>query len=150
MSSDDGSTWTDITDVGIKQFTSFHCAHSLTISGPNLIVATVNTGTWYCSLSSILNHVSVDRAPPFKTNFTIRPNLVSSSTAISFSTQRRTFAQVQIVDVLGKKCAQIFKGVLDSGARSYEWNAATMAVGVYFCTVRTESGIAQMPMIAQH
>jgi photosystem II stability/assembly factor-like uncharacterized protein len=150
MSPDDGRTWTDITDVGIKQGQSFHRAKNLAVSGPNLIVSTVNTGTWYCSMSSILSHVSVDRALPFETDFTIRPNPLSSSTSISFLTQRRTFARVQIVDVLGKECAQIFTGVLDPGAHEYQWNGGTMPAGVYFCTVRTENGIVQMPMIVQH
>jgi hypothetical protein len=151
MSTNDGRTWTDITDTSIGQSgQNFHRAVYLTVSGPNLIVATVNTGTWYRPLVTILNKGAVRRAISSDFEFAIHPNPLSSSTAISFSTQRRSVVEVRIVDVLGKECAQLFKGELDPGTHSYEWKATTMTAGVYFCTVRTENGIVQLPMIVQH
>jgi hypothetical protein len=149
-SKDNGRSFIDITDTGVGGFGVFHRAKTLVVSGPNLIVGTVETGIWYRPLSTILNSGYVKGITPSELDFAIHPNPLSSSTSVSFSTRRRSVVEVQIVDVLGKECAKLFKGVLDPGAHSYEWNAATMTAGVYFCTVRTENGIVQLPMIVQH
>jgi hypothetical protein len=150
MSTNNGGRWIDVTDTGFGGMGIFHRAQALVVSGPNLIVGTVNTGLWYRPLATILNKSSVDHVTPFEVNFEIYPNPLTISTSISFSTKQRSFVEVKIVDVLGKQCTELFKGVLEPGMHSYKWNAATMTGGVYFCTVRTEDGIEQLPMIVQH
>ncbi len=75
------------------------------------------------------------------------PNPLSSKTTISFSNEQREFISVSIVNVLGKECAKLFSGDVDSGDHSYQWDASNFPPGMYLCLLR-ENGIAkEIPMM---
>jgi hypothetical protein len=143
MSTDKGESWVTIGKM-------FHYVNSIAVVGPSLFAGTNSQGLWRRPLSDFRNissNIPLQNGLALTQNY---PNPFSSLTSISFSNERREFVDVQIVDVLGKQCAQLFSGEANAGKHSYEWNATSMTAGVYFFTVRTENGIAQMPMIVQH
>jgi hypothetical protein len=79
-----------------------------------------------------------------------RPNPVSTETTFTLSNSRHQFVNAKIMDILGKECATIFSGTLDAGDHSFEWNASNVPDGVYFCVVRGESGVVEMPLVVRH
>jgi hypothetical protein len=115
-----------------------------------VFAGTANTGLWRRRLSEFMavsSNALVENGLVLAQNC---PNPCSARTVISFSTDRREFVDIRIVDMLGKQYAQVFCGEAEAGKHSYDWNVTSMPTGVYFFNVRTENGIGQMPMMVHH
>jgi photosystem II stability/assembly factor-like uncharacterized protein len=78
------------------------------------------------------------------------PNPFTSQTTISFSTSKREFVDVKIFDLLGKECAHLFSGELETGDHSYEWNASRLPFGVYTCIIHSADGTIAEQQIIVH
>jgi hypothetical protein len=60
------------------------------------------------------------------------PNPFNPSTKISFSLPKQGFVTLKIYDVVGKEVAKIVNEVKNAGSYTVEFNASTLASGVYF------------------
>jgi hypothetical protein len=65
------------------------------------------------------------------------PNPFNPSTTISFSLAERGSAVLTVYDVLGREVATLVSGTLEAGTYSATWDAAGVAGGVYYYTLRS-------------
>jgi photosystem II stability/assembly factor-like uncharacterized protein len=141
LSTDNGAMWkqvnTGLTNTNI---------HSLAIIGSSIFAGTFYGSIWRRSLSDF-GISAVRPANISNDNVSSFPNPFSSKTTVSFSNEQREFVSVNIVDVLGKQCAQIFNGELDGGTHSYEWDASRIAPGMYLCIIRANGVAKEIPMM---
>jgi hypothetical protein len=75
------------------------------------------------------------------------PNPFNPVTTIKFSLPEATNVKLNIYNTLGEKVAVLENGDLDSGYHSYEWNAGSLASGIYIYELRTDNFVAMKKMI---
>lgn len=68
------------------------------------------------------------------------PNPFNPTTTISFSLASRSQVNVSIYDILGRTVESIDMGTLSAGRHEVNWDASSMASGVYFYRLTTEQG----------
>jgi hypothetical protein len=73
----------------------------------------------------------------------IQPNPFTLDTTLQFELPRRQSVQVLIYDVRGRRVAQLFDGVLESGRHALTWNGRDdshqpVSAGVFFARIVTE------------
>ena len=61
------------------------------------------------------------------------PNPFNPSTRIRFEIASGSEVTLSLYDVSGKSLGELFNGKLNAGVYEYEWNAANLPSGVYFC-----------------
>ena len=64
------------------------------------------------------------------------PNPFNPRTTISFSVARRTFTTLTIFNTLGQEIATLVAENLKPGSYSSEWNASSVASGIYYCRLQ--------------
>jgi len=77
------------------------------------------------------------RMPPPK----IFPNPVDRVTSIEFSLERNEAVDVGVYDLLGRRVRRLFGGELGEGAHSLMLDAGSMAPGIYFIMLRSQSEV---------
>ena len=77
------------------------------------------------------------------TNF---PNPFNPTTAISFNLPQALNGQLAVYNAMGEKVAELFSGAFKAGVNSYNFNAADLNSGVYYCklTAGTQSYTQKM------
>jgi hypothetical protein len=75
------------------------------------------------------------------------PNPFNPGTTIKFSLPEEADVQLNIYNTLGQKLAEIVNGNLEAGYHSYEWDASSLASGVYIYELRTDKFVAIKKMI---
>ncbi len=122
---------------------------SLTLNDKYLFAATDTIGIWRYPLNQ-LN--TVDQKPRIGQGLVLYPNYpnpFSTQTTIAFSTSRKQFVDVKIIDLLGKGCAHLYSGELETGDHFYELDGSLLTKGVYFCIIRTADGIEKQMIVSQ-
>ena len=90
------------------------------------------------SLSLYLNHLgpsSVATAAQLPTRFALYqnyPNPFNPSTNIEFDVARRSFVNLSVYDVLGRRVRTLVEGWRQAGTYNVQFNASTLPSGVYF------------------
>ncbi len=74
------------------------------------------------------------------------PNPFTTSTTITYKLQQPTTVQITIYNQLGEQIEIIEKKQL-TGKQQVFWNANGMPSGVYFCVLKTETGIQTLKMV---
>lgn len=75
------------------------------------------------------------------------PNPFNPVTTIKFSLPEATSVKLNIYNTLGEKVAVLENRDFDSGYHSYEWDANSLASGIYIYELRTEKFVAMKKMI---
>jgi len=64
------------------------------------------------------------------------PNPFNPTTTISFSIPTNAYVSLKIYDALGREVAELYKGELNAGTYSHQWNGESLASGIYFCRLQ--------------
>lgn len=64
------------------------------------------------------------------------PNPFNPTTTIQFSLPQASYVSLRILNMLGQQVEEPIARELPPGQYSYQWNAANLPSGVYFCTIR--------------
>ncbi len=67
------------------------------------------------------------------------PNPFNPNTTIDFSLSYETEVKLEIFDILGKKIAALFTGILSAGQHKLNWQATGLPGGIYYAPLKTES-----------
>ncbi|RKY94574.1 MAG: Coagulation factor protein, partial [Ignavibacteriae bacterium] len=75
------------------------------------------------------------------------PNPFNPSTKIEFSLPEDANVTLTIYNTLGQKVTELVNGKLDAGRYSYQWNAGTLATGMYIYELRANKFVSVKKMI---
>ena len=67
----------------------------------------------------------------------VHPNPFNSLATVTLNNSREGKVSVRIVDILGRRVADLFEGTLAAGIHQFTWDASGHSSGVYFCSVFT-------------
>ncbi|HYM20592.1 MAG TPA: T9SS type A sorting domain-containing protein [Candidatus Kapabacteria bacterium] len=142
MTTNDGASWTRI-DQYYSQFGSSNLLY--TFNG--YLFGYFNA----CTVGRrSLSDFGVNEVRPttlMTDRFRCFPNPTSSISTISFSNSQREFVNLNIVDILGKECAELFSGELEGGEHSYQWDASRFPPGMYVCLIRSNGLTKRLPVM---
>ena len=79
--------------------------------------------------------------------FTNFPNPFTASTTIAFEVLQHGNVNINIHDMNGREIATITKGSFERGMHQVQFDALALKSGIYFCTLKTESGISNQKII---
>ena len=83
--------------------------------------------------------VSIDKLNPGLSLAQNYPNPFHTSTAISFSLEKRMDVKLSIYDMFGKKITTLTDGPRVAGEHKVIWNAAAANAGIYFFTIEVDN-----------
>jgi hypothetical protein len=76
------------------------------------------------------------------------PNPFNPSTVIEFSLpENAKNVSLTIYNALGEKVAEVVKGSFEAGVYEYQWNAVSLASGLYIYELRTEKFVSVKKMM---
>jgi hypothetical protein len=70
------------------------------------------------------------------TELTAYPNPFNPSTRISFSLDKPETAQLMIFDIKGRQVAEVFKGDIEKGFHSFEFDGSGLSSGMYYSVLK--------------
>ena len=74
------------------------------------------------------------------------PNPFTTSTTIAYELQQPSTVQITIYDYLGKQL-EVIQQNQSAGKQQVVWNAEGLPNGVYYCVLKTETGVQTLKMI---
>lgn len=77
------------------------------------------------------------------------PNPFSDATRIEYELAEETPVRLEITDALGRQIAELTNGVQSKGAHSLEFQAKSLASGVYWCVLHTPREVFRQKMVVQ-
>ena len=85
--------------------------------------------------------VSATAAGAAQVAFAASPTLVRGGTHFAFAVPQRSDVQLEIFDVSGRRIASVFRGTLEPGPASFDWDRTTdqgaaASPGVYFARLQ--------------
>jgi hypothetical protein len=75
------------------------------------------------------------------------PNPFNPATTIKFSLPEQALVKVSIYNTLGQKVTELINNKLEAGYHSYEWDAGSLASGMYIYELRSDNFISIKKMI---
>jgi hypothetical protein len=90
--------------------------------------------------------VSVAELPAASLSASIHPNPASDLATLTFSLEKATDVQVQVVDVTGRVISVAANGTMTAGKQDVKINTANLASGLYNVVIRTENGVFTQPL----
>ncbi len=128
FSPDSGITW-----VSLNQGLTYSDVRSIVFDRDGYAYAATYGGGVFKtteSTTSVNEHsITIPKAFLLMQNY---PNPFNPSTIISFAIPVRSIVSLKVFDILGREVSTIVSGELEPGSYTQQWNAATMASGVYF------------------
>lgn len=82
-----------------------------------------------------------------KGSLTNYPNPFNPSTTISFFISQRSHVRLIVYDALGRNVEQLINAEMEQGNHSYDYSDHTLAAGVYYYQLITESSVETKKMI---
>ena len=151
FSTNDGVNWSEVDTTGLP----FNTISSISVSGPNLIVAfAVTSGRLYSygvfsrPLSEITGIRGSNSQMPTKDRLAQNyPNPFNPTTTISYNLAKKTLARLVVFDILGREIATLVDEQKEAGSYSVEWNASHISSGVYFYRLQTGSSIETKKLV---
>ncbi|MFA6654060.1 MAG: T9SS type A sorting domain-containing protein [Candidatus Delongbacteria bacterium] len=64
------------------------------------------------------------------------PNPFNPNTTINFQIHERDIAELLIFDIKGRQVAEVFKGQLDKGMHSFEFDGSRLSSGIYYSVLK--------------
>jgi hypothetical protein len=77
------------------------------------------------------------------------PNPFSDATRIEYELAEETPVRLEITDALGRQIAELTNSVQSKGAHSLEFQAKSLASGVYWCVLHTPREVFRQKMVVQ-
>ena len=109
------------------------------VDGVNIVISNKNS-----SLLKISKQQELPTSYDLEQNY---PNPFNPSTNIKFSLPEAANATLSIYNALGQKITELVNTRLDAGRYSYQWNAVSVASGIYIYELRTDIFVAMKKMI---
>ena len=78
------------------------------------------------------------------------PNPFNPTTIIEFALRSSGFVTLKIYNILGEEVATLVSKKLDAGRYKYEWDASSVASGVYLYTIQAGNYIEAKKMVILH
>ncbi len=131
-STDGGATWEYVPSPVLRNLRAAHFAtprRGFIVGDNGTILFTENGAT----------SVVTDAAPLESGLITNHPNPFNTATTIEFSLQQSSPAQLQILDCTGKQVVAYPQQVFPPGKHTVEFNAHSLATGVYFARLTVGS-----------
>lgn len=75
------------------------------------------------------------------------PNPFNPTTTLSFMISKRSFVNVEVYDILGRKVATLVNEEKSPGTYSVQFNGSGLASGIYFYRLRTETSVSTKKMM---
>jgi len=75
------------------------------------------------------------------------PNPFNANTTIHFSLARETFIKLEIFNIQGQRVKTLFAGRLAAGQHKLNWQAIDMPSGIYYGSLKAESGNSVIKML---
>ncbi|HEY9113857.1 MAG TPA: YCF48-related protein [Bacteroidales bacterium] len=77
------------------------------------------------------------------------PNPFYGNTKINFSIAENSTVEVAVYDVIGKQVAVLLNEEMQAGNHSIDWDASSLAGGIYFCTLKSGNETVTKKMISK-
>jgi hypothetical protein len=79
---------------------------------------------------------------PMSLALTAHPNPFNATVALVVNMPRRQYVELNAYDILGRKAAEIHRGVMNAGEQRITWRAQGVSSGIYWIAVKTDEGQA--------
>ena len=133
LTTNNGANWTPV-NTGLTDIpTDTHRFLSLAVSGTNLFAGTSDDGVWRRPLSELLSVPLASSESP--TEFSLGqnfPNPFNPSTIIQYTLPHRAHVTLTVYNTLGQQIATLVNSDIDAGYHELQFNATSLASGVYF------------------
>lgn len=93
-----------------------------------------------CDFSSVADYGLIE-------SISVNPNPFSTSTTIEYELKTPSHIQITIFNHIGKQVEIMVIEHQPQGKHEVMWNAEGLPAGIYFCVVKTESGLQTIKMI---
>jgi hypothetical protein len=147
LTTDTGGFWTNESDSVIEPATGQFNVWPILAWNGNLWAGMFDDSVWVCPLSKLIDLSSVSTPQAIGDEFTAYPNPFTQSSTIAIDLSESGTAEIDIVNLLGIKVAQIFEGELTAGNHSFTWNANAMPPGMYECVLRVNGQSEEIPIV---
>ncbi len=120
-------------------------AQSSIDKGPN----TLYHNSWQASLLSFTTSalIAVTSHPETFVLFQNYPNPFNPSTIISFNLPQRSFVELAIYDILGRRIKTLAQEAMDPGTHKIFWADPNLVSGIYFCVLKADDHIKTTKLI---
>ncbi len=78
------------------------------------------------------------------------PVPANNQATIRFTMLRKGEVSVEVYDIAGRRVAELYRGQLNQGNHSLQWNTASLQNGVYFIKVKTPEGTVTTRTLISH
>ncbi len=135
-SSNGGGSWTPLNQGLVDRNIAF-----LATMPPYLVAQTATAGSWRRLLSEIVASLSnpEQMMPGVFKLYQNYPNPFNPSTTIRYSVPRRSHVTLIVFNVLGQKVATLINADIDAGYHSVQFNATSLASGIFFYRLQAGS-----------
>jgi hypothetical protein len=155
FSNDGGSTWQPIAiNVAQSQLEyDWTVPNSATDSGQIKVIQDNATGMDYadaCGNFTINVSTGIKESKSYAESFVLYPaypNPFNPTTTIEFSLPQSVFVTLKIYNILGEEVATLLSEKLASGNHTYDWNAGSLASGVYLYRIQAGDYMEAKKMI---
>jgi hypothetical protein len=115
----------------------------------NLHILSDDIDFWSDSINVIItgiakNETNIPKEYILKQNY---PNPFNPTTNINFSIPRSEFVTLKVYNILGEEVATLVSEKLSVGSYQYEWNASSLASGVYLFRIEAGDYIESRKMV---
>jgi len=134
----DGETW-HVADNGLPAVSMWQ----MRLIDEQVVVATHGRGIWSLPLSAVPVDIDLsdDIIPSEFALNSVYPNPLRSTGTLEWTADRAGRASIELFDVQGRSVSTVFEGFVTAGAHQHTLNTESLASGVYFAKIVTESGI---------
>jgi photosystem II stability/assembly factor-like uncharacterized protein len=137
LSTNNGTSWSSmgLTSLDVR---------ALAVNGSNLFAGTRTAGVWRRPLSELITSVEEISGSELPRSFALGqnyPNPFNPSTKIQFSIPQAGFVTLKVYDLLGREVATLVEERLNSGKYETNFNAGTLASGVYIYRLQVGSDV---------
>jgi hypothetical protein len=137
ISSDDGMSW----DYAGGPDQSFHRADAAIVSGPNVVVGTDITGTWYRPLSEIIDALGVSKTASPNDPLRLSPNPTEGIIAVHAA----NIEHITIENLLGERVLE----VANPRASEFTLDLSKLPAGIYFARFEMAGGEVVMRKVVK-
>ena len=100
---------------------------------------------WESNGLFIVDHLeSVEIAPNTFSLASIYPNPFNPSATICFTLPEASFVTMSVIDITGRKIADLVHGSMVAGYHNLTWNAGNQSSGIYFVKMIARSSIGEV------